>query len=120
MDLNLPTCSGEANFDNTFSPADAKAVKVTNPAGGEAGWSMTLNGPGTPTGGETVVTGANGEAPFTTTLQQGSYTITETAQLGWDQTGTMQRQCPVCGRRGYTRDFPVVRENRGTGRRGCN
>ncbi|HEY2939866.1 MAG TPA: hypothetical protein VGJ27_08640 [Gaiellaceae bacterium] len=88
VDLNLPTCSGEADFDNNLGPADAKAVKVTNPAGSEAGWSMTLNGPGTPAGGETVVTDANGDAPFATSLQEGSYTISETGKSGWDQTGT--------------------------------
>jgi hypothetical protein len=86
IDLSLPTCSATASFDNTFGPANAKAVKVTVPAGSEAGWDMTLNGPGAGAGGETVTTGSNGEAVFTTALQEGSYTITETAKSGWDQT----------------------------------
>lgn len=86
IDLGLPTCSGTVTFNNTFGPAAAKAVKVTLPAGAESGWDMTLTGPGTPAGGETVATGSDGEAVFTTALQEGSYTITETLKSGWDQT----------------------------------
>ena len=75
--------------DNTPVPATAQVKKVTIPAGSEAGWDMTLNGPGTPSGGETVTTTGTGFIPFTTPLQDnGSYTITETPKTGWDQTGT--------------------------------
>jgi hypothetical protein len=75
--------------DNTPVPATAQVKKVTIPAGSEAGWDMTLNGPGTPAGGETVTTTGTGFIPFTTELQDGgSYTITETPKTGWDQTGT--------------------------------
>ena len=88
VDLTLPTCSGTAEFTNTFGPADAKAVKVTVPTGGQSGWEMTLSGPGTPAGGEKVNTDANGNAPFTTVLQEGSYTIVETPKTGYDQTGS--------------------------------
>ena len=87
-DLNLPTCSGEVEFDNNFGPADAKAAKVTVPSGSASGWQMILTGPGTPAGGEKVLTDGSGNAPFTTSLQEGSYTITETPKAGWDQTGT--------------------------------
>jgi hypothetical protein len=84
--LNLTSaCSGQVSFSNAFSPASAKAVKVTDPTGSESGWSMTLNGPGTGASGETVVTNASGNAVFTTVLQDGGhYTMSETNQTGWD------------------------------------
>ena len=87
VDLSDPTagCSGTAEFDNEIS-ASAEAIKVTNPAGNEGGWDMVLDGPGTPSGGEEVVTDANGEASFSTVLEEGHYTITEVPQNGWDQT----------------------------------
>jgi hypothetical protein len=82
-----PGQSVEFNVDNTPNPATAQVKKVTDPAGYEAGWVMTLNGPGTPSGGETVTTTGTGFLPFTTQLQDGgSYTITETSQTGWTQT----------------------------------
>lgn len=89
VNLNLPTCSQQVEFTNSFNPAAARAVKVTVPSGGTLadGWAMKLSGPGTPVGGETVST-VNGVANFTTALEEGSYTITETAKSGWDQTGT--------------------------------
>jgi hypothetical protein len=62
--------------------------KVTNPVGSEAGWEMTLTGPGTPVGGEKVTTSGTGFVNFATVLQEGSYTIAETAKTGWDQTGS--------------------------------
>jgi hypothetical protein len=98
--LNLPTCSGTAKFENTIPPAQAEAVKVTNPAGSEEGWEMILDGPGTPTDGEKVTTDSSGEAAFSTTLQEGSYTISETAQDGWDKTGEG-------GDCGFTVDYPA-------------
>jgi hypothetical protein len=85
--IALPTCSGAATFTNNFGPASAQARKVTVPAGSEAGWDLILTGPGTPAGGEHVSTTGTGYVPFTTVLQEGSYTITETPQPGWDQTG---------------------------------
>ena len=82
-----PGQSVEFNVDNTPVKATAQVKKVTDPTGYEAGWVMTLNGPGTPTGGETVTTTGTGFLPFTTKLQDGgSYTITETSQTGWTQT----------------------------------
>jgi hypothetical protein len=85
--ITLPSCSGSASFANNFGPASAQVRKVTVPAGSEAGWVMTLTGPGTPAGGESVTTTGTGYTPFTTVLQEGSYTVTETPQAGWDQTG---------------------------------
>jgi hypothetical protein len=67
---------------------------VTDPAGNEAGWDFTLTGPGTPAGGETKTTVADdpgtpnvdetGLAIFATSLEEGSYTITEVQKSGWD------------------------------------
>src|SRR5262245_26709083 len=100
VSITLPTCSGSVTFHNTVPSAHAKAVKVTNPDGFTAGWDMTLTGPGTSSGGEKVTTGANGTASFTTDLQEGHYTITETPQAGWDQTGTS-------GDCDFTVDYPA-------------
>lgn len=85
---DLSTCSGKVTFNNQLQPALAKAKKVTVPAGNEGDWEMILTGPGTPAGGEKVKTNASGDATFTTVLQEGSYTITETLKTGFDQTGT--------------------------------
>jgi hypothetical protein len=85
--ITLPSCSGSASFANNFGPASAQVRKVTVPSGSEAGWVMTLTGPGTPVGGESVTTTGTGYTPFTTTLQEGTYTVTETPRPGWDQTG---------------------------------
>ena len=86
VDLSDPTkaCSGTATFTNKVKPATAAAVKVTNPTGSEGGWDMVLNGPGGSS--EAVTTDTSGNAPFTTALQEGHYTITETPKSGWDQT----------------------------------
>jgi hypothetical protein len=78
-------CSDGATFTNHLNPANAKAVKVTDPTGYRQGWTMTLNGPGAGANGESRTTDANGNASFTTDLQEGSYTITETSQTGWTQ-----------------------------------
>ena len=69
-------CSSTAEFTNGFGPATAAAHKITQPAGSESGWAMTLTaGPGGVT--ETVDTDASGDASFTTALEEGDYTITE-------------------------------------------
>ena len=47
---------------------------------------MTLVGPGTPAGGETVTTTGAGYIPFTTVLQEGNYVVTETLKAGYVQT----------------------------------
>jgi hypothetical protein len=74
------------NVNNTPVAATAQVKKVSDPAGNEAGWVMTLTGPGTPSGGEVVTTTGTGFIPFATQLQDGgSYTITETSQPGWNQ-----------------------------------
>jgi hypothetical protein len=73
----VSNCSGTATFANRLGPASAKVLKVTVPAGHEAGWVFRLTGPGTPVGGETVTTTGASFVFFTTVLQEGSYTITE-------------------------------------------
>jgi hypothetical protein len=85
--INVPTCSNATTINNGFGPATAQATKVTVPAGSEAGWVLTLNGPGTPLGGESVTTSITGLVSFLTALEEGSYTVTETSQTGFDQTG---------------------------------
>ncbi len=88
MTVTLPNCSGTSTFNNTFGPATAQVRKVTVPAGNEAGWTFTLTGPGTPALGESVTTTGAGYVGFTTSLEQGSYTITETGQTGFDFTSS--------------------------------
>src|SRR5262249_8541223 len=65
-------CSGGVQFANANNPANASAVKITDPAGSGAGWDMTLKGPGAGVNGETVTTGATGTSAFLTQLQEGS------------------------------------------------
>lgn len=84
--INLPDCAGAVTFNNTFTPARATVRKVTVPAGAEAGWEFTLSGPGTPSGGEKLTTTGAGALNFATPLQEGSYTVTETAKAGYDVT----------------------------------
>lgn len=98
--ITLPTCSATATFTNTFGPAVAQARKVTVPAGSEAGWVLTLNGPGTPAGGESLTTTGTGYVVFTTALEEGAYTITETPRAGWDQTAA-SAECS------FTVDYPA-------------
>src|SRR5207302_4852666 len=83
-----------SDLANTLNPANAAAVKVTQPAGFEQGWDVTLNGPGAGVNGETQTTDASGNASFATQLQEGSYTITETQKAGWEQApGSPSGEC---------------------------
>jgi len=91
VDLSLNTdgtaqaCSGEAEFTNNLAPANAEAVKITDPAGNEEGWEFCLNGPGITE--ECKTTDSAGEISFDTLLvEEGEYTITETVLPGFDQT----------------------------------
>jgi hypothetical protein len=99
--ITLPSCAETVTFNNGFAPANAQVRKVTIPAGSEAGWEFTLTGPNTPSGGEVVTTTGTGFVDFTTVLEEGSYTITETdGPPGWDQTGA-STECS------FTVDFPA-------------
>lgn len=84
--ITLPSCSATQAVENTAAPAAARVQKVTNPTGATS-WSFTLTGGGL---NETVTATANaGYVPFASNLEQdgATYTITETAQTGWDLTG---------------------------------
>jgi hypothetical protein len=94
---NIGSCSKTLAFTNSFGPAVASVQKVTVPAGQEAGWVFVLTGPGITTTvgtcpasvtvGECVTTTGTGAVPFSTSLIQGTYTVTEVGKPGWDETG---------------------------------
>ena len=83
--IDVPSCSGTVQFDNEAVPAKARVAKVTEPSGSEAGWKFNLKGPGVD---ETIVTTGSGWENFSSDLHEGTYTIAEVPQPGWDQTGT--------------------------------
>src|SRR5262249_43508308 len=72
------------SFSNTFTEALAKVRKVTQPAGSEAGWTLTLKGPGLPAEGVPVTTTGTGFMTFPFELQEGTYHIEETARPGFE------------------------------------
>jgi len=69
------------------TPATATFQVVTDPTGDESGWAFTLVGPGTPVGGEKLLTTGAAPVAFATPLQAGMYTVAQTTLAGWDQTG---------------------------------
>ena len=84
--ITLPSCSGSVAIDNTFGPASAQVRKLTVPAGSEAGWTFDLKkGAATVA---TVTTGGSAYVDFGVALDEGSYTVVEHPQAGWDQTAT--------------------------------
>jgi len=85
---SLPNCSATVSFANQVVAATATVQKATVPAGSEAGWSFTLTGPGTKPGGDKVTTTGVAPIAFSTALQEGDYTITETGRNGWVQGAT--------------------------------
>ncbi len=88
VDLTGATCAGTAAFRNDFTAATAAATKVTQPSGSQGGWVMTLTRTDTdPDQTATVATNANGTADFGE-LAEGTYTITETMQDGWEQSAS--------------------------------
>jgi hypothetical protein len=88
VSLTAPACHGTTGFDNTVPPAVATGRVVTLPTGSEAGWTLTLVGPGTPPGGEKLTTTGAAPVAFATKLREGLYTIAQTTAAGWDQTGS--------------------------------
>jgi hypothetical protein len=100
VDLSLPTCDATETFTNSFGPASAKAVKVTDPAGEEEGWEMCLFEDDVEL--ECVETDANGDALFEfADFAEGSdYDIRETGQDGWDNTDSS-------GDCSFTVDYPT-------------
>ncbi|WP_146210240.1 hypothetical protein [Vitiosangium sp. GDMCC 1.1324] len=82
--IMLPSCAGTVTFANTFHEALAKVRKVTQPAGSEAGWTFTLQGPGLPAEGVSVTTTGTGLETFPFELLEGAYHIEETARPGFE------------------------------------
>ena len=83
---NLASCSTTVAVTNNAAPATARVQKTTVPAGSTS-WSFTLTGPNALS--ETVAaTAGAGYVDFASVLDVdgGTYTITETAQSGWDNT----------------------------------
>lgn len=85
VDLNLPNCSATVTFENTPRTASAKVKKLTLPEGNEAGWSFTLYQDGNAIEGP-LMTDANGDVLFSSTLGEGSYEVKEVLQDGWKLT----------------------------------
>ena len=85
VDLTGTKCSGTASFENTPSPASARVKKVTVPAGFEADWSFDLYKGNTFL--ETATTTGTGFVNFTSQLGEGTYSILETEQGGWNSDG---------------------------------
>ena len=83
--VGFSTCSATSSFSNNFGPATAQVKKITDPTSNEAGWDFTLNGPNIdPLDPEVVTTTDANYIGFTTTLDEGTYTVTETAKTNWD------------------------------------
>jgi len=84
---DLSSCSTVVNVLNSALPATARVQKTTVPTGSTT-WSFTLTGPNSLSETKTAVAGA-GYVAFASTLDVdgGTYTITETQQPGWDNTG---------------------------------
>ena len=83
--VGFSTCSATSTFTNNFGPASAQVKKVTDPTGNEAGWEFKLK-LGTTTL-ETVTTTDANYVPFSTVLDEDTYTVEETTQANWDQAG---------------------------------
>ncbi len=84
---DLSSCSATIITANSAAPATARVQKVTDPIGGTS-WAFTLTGPGGLSETKNAVAGA-GYVPFSAALDAdgGTYTITESTQTGWDNTG---------------------------------
>ena len=99
IDLTGSICEGSLDFANVPEPANARAVKVTVPAGFEAGWDFGLyRGDDTAPIAEGT-TDDSGVIPLGSLDQEGTYVVRETAQSGWDNTG--QKDCS------FTVDLPA-------------
>ncbi|MGY0614488.1 prealbumin-like fold domain-containing protein [Vibrio sp. FJH11] len=102
--------------------AVAEVNKVTEPAGLEDGWTMTLQGPGLPAEGLSLVTSDNDAVTFERfqkdladfLLQEGTYTITETLKEGWTQVSAVG-DCQFTIN--YPADYGVVKKCEFTNRK---
>ena len=79
--ITLPNCPA-VNVQQHLRAGHSPGAQGEVPAGNEAGWTFTFNGPGTRPGRRDVDTTGAGYMNFTTSLEQGSYTITETSRPG--------------------------------------
>jgi hypothetical protein len=86
--LSPSQCAATTGFSNAIHAATVSFQTVTVPAGSEAGWQFTLVGPGTPPGGEKLLTTGAAPTLFSTQLREGFYTVAQTTLTGWDQTGS--------------------------------
>jgi hypothetical protein len=84
---DLSSCSATVSVLNSAAPATARVQKTTVPTGSTS-WSFTLTGPNSLSETKSATAGA-GYVAFDHVLDVdgGTYTITETAQSGWDNTG---------------------------------
>jgi hypothetical protein len=86
VSINLPNCSGSVTFNNSPNTPTARVRKVTDPGGGEAGWTFKLR-QGNSSGPvlETVTTTNDQFVNFSIPLStEGLYTITEEPKAGYD------------------------------------
>jgi hypothetical protein len=86
--VSAAQCTATASFANAITPAQATFQVATVPPGGEAGWNFALVGPGTPTGGEKLLTTGVAPTAFATPLAEGFYTVAQTTRNGFDQSGS--------------------------------
>ena len=83
----LASCSANIDMSNSTNPTTARVQKTTTPSS-SGPWTFTLTGPGGLSETLTNVQAGAGYFPFTSSLDVdgGVYTITETAQDGYDLT----------------------------------
>lgn len=83
---SLASCSATVQVRNSATPPTARVQKITNPVGSTS-WTFTLTGPNGLSETKDAMAGA-GFVAFNAPLEVdgGTYTITETAQTGWDAT----------------------------------
>jgi hypothetical protein len=84
------TCSAVLSVSNTADAAHARVRKITDPASSGL-WTFTLTGPNSLSETLNNVQAGAGYASFASDLDVdgGTYTITETAQTGYDLTGVV-------------------------------
>jgi hypothetical protein len=106
--IALGNCDVQLDVDNTFGPATATALKVTDPEGNQADWTFNLmldvTGDG-PSIDDTIYatddTDASGLADFGAVADEGKYYIVEVEQTGWTSDGGKGLECA------FTVDYPA-------------
>lgn len=105
----VPTCSGTAAYHNepvrTAFPM-AQVQKITNPAS-SGSWTFTLKGPTGNTIDTQSATANQGYVDFGPVLsEEGTYTVLETTQTGWDLTSALPNDGTVTTVCSFTVNFP--------------